>query len=98
MIVRVFQVSTYPGKEAEFAEFFHGTAIPLMKSTPGLVSIVPGAPTPESPTEFCMVMVWKDLDSLKAFVGDDYQTAHVHPDEAQLVRSRTISHYQFVEA
>ena len=98
MIMRVFQVSTHPGKEADFGKFFHETAIPLMKRTPGIVSITPGAPRDESPTEFCMVMIWKDLESLKAFVGEDYESAHIHPDEAELVRARTIKHYEMVEA
>ena len=97
MIVRIFQVTTQPGKEAEFSQFFHKTAIPLMQSTPGLVKLVPCAPRAESPGEFCMVMVWKDLDSLKAFVGEDYTSAHIHPDEAELVRHRSISHYELVE-
>ena len=98
MIMRVFQVTTHPGKEAEFGEFFHGTAIPLMKRTPGLVSVMPGAPRKETPNEFCMIMVWEDLDALKAFVGDDYESAHIHPDEADLVKARTIRHYDLVEA
>jgi len=98
MIVRVFQVTTHPGKEAEFGEFFRQTAIPLMKRTPGLVSITPGAARAESPTEFCMVMVWKDLDSLKAFVGDDYESPHIDPAEAELVAHRTIKHYDLVES
>lgn len=97
MIMRVFQVSTHPGKEAEFAEFFHGTAIPLMQRTPGLVSVTPGAPRPDSPTDFCMVMIWKDLDALKAFAGENYQDAHILPEEAELVRDRTIRHYDLVE-
>jgi hypothetical protein len=42
-------------------------------------------------------MIWKDLASLKAFVGDDYQAAHVDPSEAELVESRSIKHYEFVE-
>ena len=61
MIIRVFQVTTHPGKEAEFSAFFHETAIPLMQRTPGIVSVTPGAPRPESPNEFCLVMIWKDL-------------------------------------
>jgi heme-degrading monooxygenase HmoA len=97
MIMRVFQVSTHPGKEAEFGKFFHETAIPLMRRTPGIVSVTPGAPRTESPTEFCMVMIWKDLASLKAFVGEDYESAHIHPDEAELVAARTIKHYVMVE-
>lgn len=97
MIVRLFQVSTYPGKESEFATFFHGTAIPLMKRTPGLETLLPCAPRAETPTEFAMVMVWKDLDSLKSFVGEDYDSPHIHPDEARLVRERRIAHYELVE-
>ncbi|MEO4042370.1 antibiotic biosynthesis monooxygenase [Hoeflea sp. CAU 1731] len=98
MIMRVFQVVTRPGKEAAFGRFFHETAIPLMKSMAGIVSVLPGAPRPDSPREFCFVMVWKDLESLKAFVGEDYQSPHIDPAEAELVESRSIRHYEFVEA
>jgi hypothetical protein len=44
-----------------------------------------------------MVMVWKDLASLEAFVGEDYQSPHIDPAEAELVRSRTIKHYELVQ-
>ncbi len=98
MIMRIFQVVTRPGKEAEFGKFFHQTAIPLMKGTEGIVSILPGAPRPDSPREFSFVMVWRDLDALKAFVGEDYQSPHIDPAEAELVESRTIKHYDLVEA
>jgi quinol monooxygenase YgiN len=97
MIMRIFQVTTRPSKEAAFARFFHDTAIPLMRGTEGIVQVLPGAPRPESPREFSLVVVWKDLDALKAFVGEDYQSPHVDPAEAELVESRTIRHYDFVE-
>ncbi|MCC0045067.1 MAG: hypothetical protein H6892_12040 [Brucellaceae bacterium] len=98
MIMRIFQVVTRPGKEAAFARFFHETAIPLMKSTEGIVSVLPGAARADSPREFSFVMVWKDLESLKAFVGEDYQSPHIDAAEAELVESRTIKHYDLVEA
>jgi heme-degrading monooxygenase HmoA len=96
MIMRIFQVTVRPGKEVEFSKFFHETAIPLMKSTDGIVSVLPGAPRAESPREFSFVMVWRDLQSLKAFVGEDYQSPHIDPAEAELVESRTIKHYKLV--
>ncbi|MCG6883221.1 MAG: antibiotic biosynthesis monooxygenase [Silicimonas sp.] len=96
MIMRIFQVTTRPGKEAAFAEFFHGTAIPLMKGTEGIVEVLPGAARAESPREFSFVMVWRDLDALKAFVGEDYTTPHIDPAEDELVESRTIRHYDLV--
>jgi heme-degrading monooxygenase HmoA len=97
MIVRIFRVVTYEGQTAAFGQFFHETAIPLIKKQPGLVTLIPGAPRPETPNEFCMVMVWKDLDSLKAFAGEDWRSAHIHPDEAELVKERSLHHYELVE-
>lgn len=97
MIMRVFQVTTKPGKEEEFSRFFHETAIPLMNSTKGLVHVLPGAPRMESPREFSFVMVWESLEALKAFVGDDYQSPHIDPVETALVEARSIKHYDLVQ-
>ncbi len=97
MIIRIFQVKTKPGKEKAFGKFFRETAIPLMRNTPGIVSVLPGAPHAGTQREFSFVMVWKDLASLKAFVGEDYQSPHIDPAEAELVESRTIKHYELVE-
>ncbi len=97
MIMRIFQVVTRPGKEKEFGKFFHETAIPLMKNTMGIVTVLPGAPRRESPREFSFVMVWENLEALKAFVGEDYERPHIDPTEAELVESRTIKHYDLVE-
>ena len=96
MIMRVFQVRTRPGKEADFARFFHETAIPLMKATDGIVEVLPGAARADSPRDFCFVMVWRDLAALRAFVGDDIDSPHVDPAEAALVESRVIRHYDLV--
>lgn len=97
MIMRIFQVVTRPGKEEEFSRFFHETAIPLMKGTDGIVQVLPGAPHQSSPREFSFVMIWEGLAALKAFVGENYQSPHIDPAEAELVESRTIKHYDLVE-
>jgi hypothetical protein len=57
----------------------------------------PGASGPESPREFSFVMIWRDLDSLKAFVGQDYTNPYIDPAEAEIVESRLIRHYDLVE-
>ncbi len=97
MIMRVFQVVVRPGKEEEFGRFFHDTAIPLMRSTKGIVDVLPGAPRADSPRQFSFVMVWDTLESLKAFVGEDYTNPHIDPAEAELVESRSIAHYDLVQ-
>ena len=97
MIMRIFQVVTRPGKEAEFARFFHETAIPLMKGTKGIVEVLPGAARIESPRDLSFVMIWEDLEALKAFVGEDYTVPHIDPAEEAVVESRQIRHYDLVE-
>ena len=96
MIMRIFQVVTRPGKEADFKEFFHESAIPLMRRTEGIVDVFPGEARPETPREFSFVMIWENLDALKAFVGEDYRVPHIAPEEAEIVESRTINHYNLV--
>lgn len=97
MIVRVFRVVVHDGRQDEFSTFFRDTALPLVRRQPGLVSVVAGLPRPETPDEFCMVMVWRDVAALKAFAGDDWREAHVHPDEADLVRERSVHHYDLLD-
>ena len=97
-IVRVFQVVTHAGKEAEFETFFRETAMPLMKSQPGIEHLIFGLPHAETPSEFCIVMVWKDLDAMKTFVGEDWRSAHILPEEAVMVAERTIRHYELLTA
>ncbi|NRG16191.1 antibiotic biosynthesis monooxygenase [Rhizobiales bacterium] len=98
MIIRIFRVTVHDGKRAEFEDFFRNTAIPLVRSQPGIISVAAGVPRPESPNEFCMIMVWKDVDSLKAFAGEDWREPHIHPDEAALVHDRSLHHYELAEA
>lgn len=86
-----------PGKEKEFSKFFHETAIPLMRRTKGVVQVLPGAARSGSPREFSFVMIWDSLESLKAFVGEDYESPHIDPAEAELVEARSIKHYDLVE-
>jgi heme-degrading monooxygenase HmoA len=97
MIMRIFQVVTRPGKEEEFSKFFHETAIPLMRSTKGIVQVLPGAPRGDTPREFSFVMLWESLEALEAFVGGDYDSPHIDPAEAEMVESRFIRHYELVE-
>jgi len=98
MIVRIFQVTIAEGREAEFEDFFRNTAKPLVESQPGIVSVTAGTPRPETPNQFCMVMVWRDVESLKAFAGDDWRKPHIHPDEVGVVEDRMLHHYELVAA
>jgi quinol monooxygenase YgiN len=93
MILRFFRAIVHEGKQSEFRKFFLGTALPNVRAQPGLVSVSVGLPIDVSPTEFSMVMVWRDLDALKGFTGDNWQAAVIHPDEAHLLKETHVHHY-----
>ena len=93
MIIRVFRAVVHDGKQDDFRSFFLGTALPLIRSQDGIVSASVGLPHQSSPNEFCMVMVWRDIEAIKGFAGESWDQAVVHPDEAHLLRETSVSHY-----
>jgi len=59
--------------------------------------VLPGAARHDCPREFSFVMIWDSLESLKDFVGEDYQSPHIDPAEAEIIESRIIKHYDLIE-
>ena len=96
MIIRIFRVVVFEDKIEQFRDFFLNTAVPLMNGTGGIETIHFGLPRQEKPNEFAIVMVWKDLEALKSFVGKDWPVPHVHPDEEGIVKERFLHHYELV--
>lgn len=96
MIMRVFRAMIHDGKQDEFERFFVGTALPLVHSQPGLISVSVGKPLPSTPNEFTMVMVWESIDALKGFAGENWQDARIEPEVAHLLRETFVHHYQHV--
>ncbi len=94
MIVRVFRAKVHQGKAEEFARFFLEEALPLVRQQPGLVSADAGCPLTPTDEEFVMVSVWKDLESLRSFCGDDWQEAKILPAERPFLRKTVVHHYK----
>ena len=93
MILRIFRVEIEDGQVESFHDFFLNTALPLMKGTDGCLSVTAGLPRPETPNHFAMVMTWRDEAALEAFVGGDWRTPHVAPEEEGVVKARWLDHY-----
>ncbi|MDU8945678.1 antibiotic biosynthesis monooxygenase family protein [Ovoidimarina sediminis] len=96
MILRIFRVTVVPDRVEEFRRFFLEKAVPLMRSTDGVEQVLFGLPRPESPNDFAVVMVWRDLAALEAFVGGDWRVPHIDPDELGVVETRALDHYELV--
>ncbi len=97
MILRIFRVETEPGAIDGFRDFFLNTALPMMRRTEGCVSVTAGLPRPETPTHFALVMVWESEEALARFVGGDWRTPHIAPEEEGVVKARWLDHYTLAD-
>jgi len=43
--------------------------------------------------EFVYISVWKDVDSIRKFAGENWQQAVIDPSEDELLEETAISHY-----
>ena len=93
MIVRFFRAITHEGKSEEFRAVFLEHVLPLIRSQEGLISASVGLPHEGSPNEFSMHMVWRDLDAIRGFTGEDWDQAVVLPEEANLLKETFVHHY-----
>lgn len=98
MIIRVFRAKTHPGKQAEFEAKVKELSIPLVRSQKGLLAFFSGRPMASTPDEFVMVTVWKDLESLKAFAGMDWNVSVIPEPERPLLQANLIHHYEMIDS
>lgn len=96
MIIRVFRAHVHDGKQAEFERFFLTRALPMVQSHAGVVSVTVGRPLATSPDEFLMISVWRDLDALRGFAGEEWQNPVIDPDEVHLLRETFLDHFELV--
>jgi heme-degrading monooxygenase HmoA len=93
MIIRVFRPTIHPGKESEFESFLSETAVPFVSKQAGLIAQHVGRPRDPSSTEYLYITVWEDVESIRAFAGDQWQEAVIAPDEEHLLKETWIGHY-----
>jgi heme-degrading monooxygenase HmoA len=94
MIIRVFHVQVQPGMRGDFERFLCEVALPRLQAQAGLLQLHVGAPMEETPDEFAVILIWKDLASLQAFTGPKWREAVILPEEVHLLKSTHLHHYQ----
>ncbi len=94
MILRVFRAVIREGRVDEFRQLVKEQSIPWLTESEGMLGYFPGEPLGGSAREFAMVTLWRDLESIKAFCGDDWNSPIVTEDEEPLVEMMYADHYQ----
>jgi quinol monooxygenase YgiN len=93
MIVRVFRARIREGRVADFRRMVEEQSIPWLRQSEGMLGYFAGEPLAESSREFVMVTLWRDVDALRAFAGETWDTPVVTPDEEPLVEAMFADHY-----
>src|SRR5262249_8941001 len=93
MILRIFRARAKPGMQSRFARLCREKSLPYMQSMPGLVYFHIGRSMPQRPHEFVLVSAWKDMESLKALAGENWETPVILPGEGELVEDISVQHY-----
>lgn len=94
VITRVFRGTVRPGRHAEFERLLREEGVPRFERTPGCLSVHVGTPTEASPDEYMVVTVWRDLDALKAFAGEQWSDPKLSLREAHVLADATVHHYR----
>ncbi|MEO7002729.1 MAG: transposase [Ktedonobacterales bacterium] len=94
MILRVFQAQLKSGKRGAYERHCRAHALPLMRAQPGCLSALIGASRPDQRDQFVVVSVWRDLQSLQAFAGEQWRQSLILPGEADLLERASVAHYE----
>ena len=86
MIVRMWHGKVPAAKAGAYREFVKARAIPDYQSVEGNLSVHILERSEGAITHFITLTFWKDIDSIKAFAGEDVEVAKYYPeDEAFLL-------------
>ena len=101
MICRIWRGWTTEENAPRYEAIVRGEVIPGIEERhiPGFISIDLARRRVEDGFEFVTIMWFEDLDAIRAFMGDDYDVAHV-PERARAVLSRfddRSAHYEVLD-
>ncbi len=81
MIVRMWHGRVPASKAKAYGKFLNATAIPDYRSIPGNVSVHVLERTDGDVTHFITLTFWKNWDAIRAFAGDNVNTAKYYPED-----------------
>ena len=98
MIARIWKGAVRTPSADAYAEYMQNTGITGYAGTPGNRGVWMLRRDAGENTEFLMFTLWDSVDSIKAFAGEEYETAVFYPEDDRFLveRDRTSTHYLVV--
>jgi heme-degrading monooxygenase HmoA len=98
MIVRLWHGRVPASKAGAYREFLNARAIADYQSVEGNISVHVLERSEGDITHFITLTFWIDMDSIKAFAGDDVETAKYYPEDRDFLLEfePKVVHYEVV--
>jgi len=96
MIARMWRGWTSSTDADAYVDYLQETGIKSYRATPGNRSALILRRADGDRTEFVTLSYWDDLESIKAFAGEDVHEAVFYPEDDRFLidRETTVSHYE----
>jgi heme-degrading monooxygenase HmoA len=96
MIARIWKGAVRGQDGDAYAEYMRRTGVAAYAETPGNRGVWMLRRDVDGRTEFVMFTLWDSLEAVKAFAGDDYETAVFYPEDDRFLveRDLTATHYE----
>jgi len=98
MITRMWHGRVPTARAKEYRAFLNARAIPDYQSVTGNISVHVLERTEGDITHFITLTFWKDMDSIKAFAGEDVEVAKYYPEDKDFLLEfePKVVHYEVV--
>jgi heme-degrading monooxygenase HmoA len=96
MIARIWKGAVRRQDGDDYARYMRETGVAAYARTPGNQGVWMLRRDVGERTEFVMFTLWNSLEAVRAFAGDDYETAVFYPEDERFLveRDLTAIHYQ----
>jgi heme-degrading monooxygenase HmoA len=96
MIARIWKGAVKKDDGEAYAEYLDQTGVAAYKSTPGNRGVWMLRRDMDDKTEFVMFTLWDDIEAIKRFAGEDYETAVFYPEDDRFLveRDEKSEHYE----
>ena len=93
MVIRLFRGRVKPERLGSLDDILMEVTLPLLENREGLLCYYIGKPLEPNANGFLVLTVWKNLQALKEFTGEDWQKSVVPERMATLLEDSFLDHY-----
>jgi heme-degrading monooxygenase HmoA len=99
MIVRAWRGRASPVQSSAYPEHFRRRVVPELQRIEGFLGAALLQQARAEEIEFLVLTRWQSMDAIRAFAGEEVESAVVEPEAAAALTGfdRTVQHYEVVE-